>query len=344
MLTHIGTNTINTERLILRRFTLGDVNDLFDYACDDDVTRFLPWQSHQHVGESEQIIATWLDAYNDPRFYNWAIEYEGKVIGSIGAKKFKEQNRSCELGYCLGRNYWNKGIMTETLNAVIGYLFNRVNIHRVAAKHDAQNPASGKVMQHAGMRYEGTFLGYYISGDCSISDALLYAILKDEWETQKEIAHYNALPCTFNDFVDLPLLSDGVIHLVCTGKAPGDPEKHRVPYYEFAICLGSEKIGEINLRIGYTDSLYYGGQIGYGIAEKHRGHGYAGRACRLIIPVAKAHGMITLLITNNHTNAASQRVCEKLGARLVRIARVPEWHDLYRAEHRFVNIFEWSIG
>lgn len=97
------------------------------------------------------------------------------------------------------------------------------------------------------------------------------------------------------------------------------------------------------MRIGYTDGLYYGGQIGYGIDEQYRGHGYAEKACRLLVPVTRAHGMKKVLITNNHTNIASKRTCEKLGAKLIHIARLPEWHDLFKEGKRFVNIFEWSV-
>ena len=174
-------------------------------------------------------------------------------------------------------------------------------------------------------------------------------ILKDEWEAGKEIAYYKTLPVVFDDFIVLPELSDGVIHLVCTSKRQAIPEKKYVPAYDFAICKGSEKVGEINLRIGYggfgpdESSLYYGGQIGYGVDEKYRGNGYAVRACQLLIPVAKAHGMIKLLITNDHTNTASRRVCEKLGARFVRLARLPEWHNLYQEGRRLSNIYEWSL-
>jgi RimJ/RimL family protein N-acetyltransferase len=200
-------------------------------------------------------------------------------------------------------------------------------------------------MEKIGMRREGLFIeGQHANkkSDKKYGDRLWYAILKDEWDTQKEITHYNSLPVSFNDFIDLSELSDGVIYLVCLEKKPGDPEKKLVPAYDFAVCRGGEKIGNINLRIGYTDGLYYGGQIGYGIDEKYRGNGYAVRACRLLAPVAKAHGMGTLLITNDHGNAASKRVCEKLGARLVRVARLPDWHDLYKEGQRFSNIFDWK--
>ena len=167
--------------------------------------------------------------------------------------------------------------------------------------------------------------------------------LNDELETQKEIHYYNSLPFVFNGFIDVPELSDGVIYLVCLEKNHGNPEKKYVPAYKFAVCKNGEKIGNIDLRIGYTDGLYYGGQIGYNIDEKYRGNGYAGRACRLLLPVIKAHNMKKLLITNNPANKASMRVCEKLGLKLLRVARLPQWHDLYKEDRHFSNIYEWSI-
>ncbi|MDD4502200.1 MAG: GNAT family N-acetyltransferase, partial [Clostridia bacterium] len=81
----------------------------------------------------------------------------------------------------------------------------------------------------------------------------------------------------------------------------------------------------------------------YGIDEQYRGHHYAERACRLLVPLLKAHGMERVLITNNHTNKASQRTCERLGAKLIRVAPVPQWHDLYEEGNRLENIFEWKI-
>jgi len=167
----------------------------------------------------------------------------------------------------------------------------------------------------------------------------------DEQDTRNEIAYYNALPCVFDGFMDVPTLSDGVIHLVCTARHQAIPEKKFVPSYDFAVCKGSETIGKAGLRIGYSEGLYYSGHIHYRIDETHRGNGYAVRACRLLLPVAKAHGMTTLLITNNPANTASRRVCEKLGARLVRVARLPEWHELYQEGQRTQsNVFEWNVA
>jgi predicted acetyltransferase len=164
-----------------------------------------------------------------------------------------------------------------------------------------------------------------------------------QWKIQQEIAYYNSLPVVFEDFIDVPDLTDGEIELACIGKKPAIPEKKWVPAYEFEIRRGSSRVGRINLRIGYTDSLYYGGQIGYGVDEQYRGHGYASKACWLLEPVIHAHGMKKALITNNLTNIASRRTCEKLGAKFIRTACLPEWHNLYKEGLRFVNIFEWNI-
>ena len=168
--------------------------------------------------------------------------------------------------------------------------------------------------------------------------------LNVDQDTQNNMAYYTAFPCVFDGFVDVPDFSDGVIRLVCTAKHPAIPEKKFVPSYDFAVYQADDKIGEVGLRIGYSEQLYYAGHIWYGIDKKHRGNGYAVRACRLLLPVAKAHGMTTLLITNDPANIASRRVCEKLGARLVRVAKLPTWHDLYQEGRRsHSNIFEWNV-
>jgi len=163
------------------------------------------------------------------------------------------------------------------------------------------------------------------------------------WKIQHEVTYYNSSLCVFEDFIDIPLMSDGELRLECIARKPAIPEKKWVPGYVFKNCTNDNCVGELNVRIGYTDSLYYGGQIGYGIDEQYRGHHYAERACRLLVPLLKSHEMGRVLITNNHTNNASKRTCERLGARLIRVAPVPQWHDLYEEGNRLENIFEWKI-
>ena len=344
--------TLETERLILRKFTEDDFAAAHSYASCAENILYMPWGPNSEEDTRAFISRSIASAEKNPiDNYEYAvvIKETDTLIGGCGISPSGDQ---ASLGWCLHRDYWQKGYCTEFGAALLKFGFEELNLRRITAFCHAENIGSYRVMEKIGMRREGLFLEDHSPKKLSAEkygDKFMYAILKDEWETHKDIAYYNALPVIFNGFTDLPELSDGVIHLVCTAKNPGDAEKKYVPAYDFAVCKGSEKIGDINLRIGYSgfgpdeSSLYYGGQIGYGIDEKYRGNGYAGRACRLLLPVAKAHGMEKLLITNDHANTASRRVCEKLGARFVRLARLPEWHDLYQKGRRFSNIFEWSV-
>lgn len=115
MLTHKGTQNIKTERLYLRRFTINDAQDMFNnWANDERVTHFLSWTPHGSIDVTRQILSYWITAYDNPCTYNWAIEFDGEVIGSIGTLSFNERCEHAEIGYCIGHDYWIKCIMTES--------------------------------------------------------------------------------------------------------------------------------------------------------------------------------------------------------------------------------------
>jgi ribosomal-protein-alanine N-acetyltransferase len=342
---HIGTERIETERLILRMFREGDAEAQFNnWSGDPEVTRYLRWEAHKTIEESREAIARRLKRYEEPDTYMWAIEQKaGALMGAISAHIDSEADSIAGVGYCLGRAFWGKGYMTEALKAVIEFMFLRVGVNRIEAVHAVSNPASGAVMRKAGMLREGRLRQAYRNRE-GFHDGEIYGIVREDWDIRREMDFYNALPVEFKDFIGPGELTDGEISLVCAKKSPAIPEKKWVPAYEFDIIKGGEKVGHVGLRVGYTDGLYYGGQIGYGVDEAHRGRGYAGRACALLAPVLRAHGMKFALITNDVNNASSRRVCEKLGARHVRAATLPEWHDLYKEGERAVNIYEWAVG
>jgi [ribosomal protein S5]-alanine N-acetyltransferase len=337
---------LETGRLILRTLLPQDFDDVHSYASVPENSIYMEWGPNTVEETLAFIQASISQAEEDPctnHQYAAVLKETGRLIGACNLVIRCDH---AEIGWILHRDYWKQGYGPEMGKAMLQHGFDELKLHRITARCDAENYGSYRVMEKIGMRREGLFLQARPANKLSkqkYGDELIYAILKEEWDIQKEMAYYNALPVEFHGFADMKELSDGNIYLVCAEKKPAIPEKKYVPAYEFAICRGGEKIGHINLRIGYTDGLYYGGQIGYGIDEKYRGNGYAAAACRLLTPVAKAHGMKKLLITNNPVNTASRRVCEKLGAQLLRLARLPEWHDLYKAGERFVNIFEWSV-
>lgn len=156
---HIGTQTIETDRLILRRFALSDAQAMFDnWASDDEVTKYLTWPSYTDVSAVEQKLEQWISRYTDADRYHWAIilkENGPQPIGSIGVCHWHEDGAVPEIGYCMGKRWWHQGIMSEALGAVIGFLFGRVGVERIMARHDVNNPHSGGVMHKCGMTFQG---------------------------------------------------------------------------------------------------------------------------------------------------------------------------------------------
>ncbi|MBZ9689707.1 GNAT family N-acetyltransferase [Clostridium estertheticum] len=178
-----GTQIINTDRLLLRKYEACDAPDMFkNWANDSEVTKFLSWKPHNNVEDTKEIIEQWVNKYEN-NIYNWAIELKeiSEVIGDISIVKLDETSYSCEIGYCMSRKYWSMGIMSESLTAVIDYLFSEVGFNRIAAMHDTNNIASGKVMLKSGMRYEGTLRQAKVHDKKDFYDLALYSILKDDW-------------------------------------------------------------------------------------------------------------------------------------------------------------------
>lgn len=183
MLTHKGTQIIETERLILRPFTLDDAPAMYrNWASDDAVTKHLTWPTHASVEVSKMVLTDWTSHYTEPDFYNWAIvlkENGPEPIGSITVVGIKQTVDSAEIGYCMSRAHWRKGIMAEALSALIGFLFDEVGFNRIEADHDPNNPASGRVMEKSGMRHEGIMRQAGRSNQ-GIIDVSRWAILRSD--------------------------------------------------------------------------------------------------------------------------------------------------------------------
>ena len=130
-------------------------------------------------------------------------------------------------------------------------------------------------------------------------------------------------------FLNTDFLGSDEIKLVISQLTPGNPEKNWVPAYHFHICdLDGNIIGSCDLRVGYTDGLYYGGHIGYCIQEEYRGHHYATKACKLLFSLAKQHNMDYLYITYNPDNPASRKTLESLHGEFLGIVDLPEDSDM----------------
>lgn len=183
----LGTKTIETERLLLRKFTPDDADDMFNnWASDPDVTRYLTWPAHNCVDGTKWVLSMWIPQYEDGKVFNWAIYYKetDEVIGNISVVQLDEGIESADIGYSLGKAFWGKGIMPEALKAVINFLFDEVGLNRIAAGHDVNNPKSGRVMEKAGMKKEGV-LRQAGKNNTGICDVVHYSILKADRDALK---------------------------------------------------------------------------------------------------------------------------------------------------------------
>lgn len=176
-----GTKKLETNRLILRQFELDDAELAFkNWTSDSEVTKFLTWQNHKNLEETKKILEFWTAKYNDKYFYLWAIELKetGEPIGSFRTN-IKEFDIA-DVGYCIGKNWWNRRLVSEALLRVVDFLFSDVKINRIESRCNPKNIASAKVMERCGLRYEGT-MRQAVKDNTGIVDSSVYAILSEDY-------------------------------------------------------------------------------------------------------------------------------------------------------------------
>ncbi len=181
---HIGTKTLDTERLILRKFCLSDADTMFkNWARDDEVTKYLTWPTHMSVEDSKMVIGMWIKDYESPKNYQWCIELKesGEAIGSISVVNLEEEIDAVEVGYCIGRKFWGQGITSEALMAVIKFFFEEVQVNRIEARHDINNPSSGRVMEKCGLIKEGEKRQGH-KNNTGLCDTAFYGLIRDDWK------------------------------------------------------------------------------------------------------------------------------------------------------------------
>ena len=174
--------TLRTKRLTLRPVRMSDAADLYEYSKDPEVARHVLWDAHQSVGDSRGYLRYAVRQYRQDLPASWGIELKEnhKLIGTIGFMWINRDHNSAEVGYSLAREYWNRGIMSEALSAVLNEGFMDLNLHRIEAQHEVDNPASGRVMVKCGMMYEGCVRGRLYNKGRYV-DVALYAILRDDY-------------------------------------------------------------------------------------------------------------------------------------------------------------------
>lgn len=186
---HLGTKKLETKRIILRQFEIEDAQGMFDnWASDEEVTKYLSWPAHENIDISKEYIKSIITEYEEVNTYHWGIEIKEikQVIGGISVVRRNDNVESVHIGYSIGSKWWNKGITSEALSAVIDYLMKEVKVNRIECRHDTRNPYSGGVMKKCGLQYEGTLRESDINNQ-GIGDTAWYALLRRDYFEKEEL-------------------------------------------------------------------------------------------------------------------------------------------------------------
>jgi len=185
---HSGTKEIETQRLILRRLAINDTESVYNnWANDDDVTHFLSWPTHRDINITKYVLEKWIQNYSEDDFYQWGIVVKdiNEPIGTISVVDKNDDINMVVIGYCIGKQWWNKGITSEALSAVIKFFFDEIGVNRIEARHDPNNQNSGKVMIKCGMKYEGRLRQAH-KNNTGICDHIVYGILAEDYYKKEQ--------------------------------------------------------------------------------------------------------------------------------------------------------------
>lgn len=184
MLTHLGTNTIETERLILRRFAYADADAMLkNWVADEKIQSLYSEPVYTTQEAVKGLLDKYIGSYEREDYYRWAVieKQSGECIGQIAYFLVDSKNHFAEIEYCIGAAFQCRGYATEATKAVIAYGFDRINLHKVQICTKTINAPSKRVIEKCGFVYEGTLRDYfYMNGE--YVGRLYFSMLRDESE------------------------------------------------------------------------------------------------------------------------------------------------------------------
>lgn len=183
---HLGSKILKTERLTLRPFRADDAEAAFkNWMSDPEVTKFLTWTPHESVEETRKRCSAVETLSAQENYYHWAIVFEGELIGDIEIG-LVDRSETGNVGYCMAKKYWGKGLMTEAFREVIRFAFEEVGLHRIEGMHAAVNIGSSRVMEKCGLRCEGVKRdGFRLFSTNEWTDIVVRGILREDYFAKK---------------------------------------------------------------------------------------------------------------------------------------------------------------
>ncbi|MGN1401728.1 MAG: GNAT family N-acetyltransferase [Bacillus sp. (in: firmicutes)] len=179
---------METDRLLLRRLRLEDKEDLYKYASNKDVSKYVTWDPHASITDTMGYIHFIEKQYDHHRIAPWGIEHKEKrqLIGTVDFVDWQPIHRTAEIGYVISHEYWGQGIATEAASELISFGFKKMDLIRIQARCVEENRPSRRVMEKCGMLYEGT-LRKGMTLNQVPSNICIYSILKEEYESKEKI-------------------------------------------------------------------------------------------------------------------------------------------------------------
>lgn len=184
MLKNIFDTQIQTERLLLRRLSLSDVGDMFEYTSNPEVTTYLHWHPHDDVSQTEVFIGKAILKYEESNtefVYGLVLRTENKLIGALKVSNISYYNKRCEFTSILNPAYQGKGYMAEAWQALLYFCFEKAGMNRVQSFVTSDNIMSQKKNIRAGLSFEGKLKEYWVMKG-NFKDALVYAITYEEYQ------------------------------------------------------------------------------------------------------------------------------------------------------------------
>lgn len=187
MLTHNGTDTITTDRLILRRFEYSDDDSMLrNWIADEKIQSMYSEPVYSTKEEVKELLDKYIGSYERPDYYRWAVieKASGECIGQIAYFLVDSKNHFAEIEYCIGAEFQCRGYATEATKAVIAFGFDRINLHKVQICTKTINKPSRRVIEKCCFTYEGTLRDYFFMNGEYVGRHY-FSILREEYEAKK---------------------------------------------------------------------------------------------------------------------------------------------------------------
>lgn len=172
---------LETERLILRKIRYDDIDDIHTYASNPEVSKYVFWSAHETRAATEEYVKMVLALYEQGEIAPWGIHFkeDNKLIGTVDFVSWQPQHKTAEIGYALSVDYWGRGIATEAAKELIRFGMKEMDLVRVQAKSLVANIGSERVMEKAGMKFEGILRNFiFVKG--AHYDVKMYSIIKKD--------------------------------------------------------------------------------------------------------------------------------------------------------------------